>query len=51
MSEADWDIKRLARVVTPAGESGVIQVYVVRASVSLLRKAAGVFIGALGHFI
>ena len=26
MSEADWDIKRLARVVTPTGESGAIRV-------------------------
>ena len=26
MSEADWDIKQLARVVTPAGESGAIRV-------------------------
>ena len=26
MSEADWDIKRLARVVIPAGESGAIRV-------------------------
>ena len=26
MSGADWDIKRLARVVTPAGESGAIRV-------------------------